>query len=365
MKIILPLKARKKIALSLGLILNSCGPSQFVSSPSPNRLSKNNDAFARDISARHQSALEVIQNLYHMQKPVIGLGQFGQNTIPVISPVSVDNPDIVFQIYRCESATLIQGLFETYDPASSSLDSPDSAKIYFNKNQFWSDIQKRCSPLGVSHPQNEILDISAPSGHWKWVLRACMPRQETNDFLCSNVFTESFPLHDYKNSLSEQHQRLLKNISQKIHLSNIISSGFPGRARELYATLDECSANAWKSAERQIMRSILINLVGLGTSIIFKIFGPEASNFPTWTDKMRIIWQPDEDVQKNGQYITRVLLWLFTQEHDFKFTCSRAEEIRIDAAANVLKLQQLQFELANLLDEAARSGLTVPSEVAK
>ena len=209
MKTILPLNTCKKIAVSLSLILNSCGQAQFVSSTTPDRLAQNNDAMAKDISARHQSALEVIQNLYYMHRPVVGLGQFGQNTIPVISPVSINNPDVVFQVYRCESATLIQGLFETYNPASSLLNSPDSARIYFNRNQFWSDIQKRCSPVTVSHPQNEILDISAPSGNWKWVLRACLPN-EKNNFMCSNVVSETLPLHDYRNTLSEQHQLLLK-----------------------------------------------------------------------------------------------------------------------------------------------------------
>jgi hypothetical protein len=349
---------------ALALTSVSCAQTSFVSANNPSVQSGTSDAAGDPLKASASNAIEKIESLYRRQKPVAGLAQIKNNFVPAVTVPDIRIPNLLFHIARCDSNVVVSGDFEDFDPNDVSLNSPQSALTYFNRNRFWDDIASKCKEVALVEPQIDFLDISAPSGNWKWYLRACFP-SDTHQTVCSQFIYESFALTDYHNNLSERQSVLLNEINQKTLKIRKLSASFPEKARILLTALDECQSSDINNAGKQIMRSILFNLVGIGTSVIFKIFGPAMPQEHSWSKKIALLWQPEDDVQKNGQYVTRILLWLFTQQHDFKQTCTPAEEIRISGIEDVLKLKQLQTELAVRLDEALNLGLPLPPEVMK
>ncbi|NBW81361.1 hypothetical protein EBR21_06370 [bacterium] len=354
----------KKVCLPLAtFILSACGPTEFKSAVSPaEKISGNSDAEAT-LGRKRKSAKEYLDNFYSQQKPTIGIAHIRNNEVPVVSPIAVMNPDIVFQIYRCDSRQTIEGVVDAYDDKQPELSSKDFAKAYFSKNRFWNDVVRKCARTADSHAQSEFLDSSAPSGSFRWLTRACLISDRPDQPVCSDVVFASDVLPGYRNNFSDQQQQLLERINNKMQLISGISSSFPERARQLAIALDSCGQAEWNKAARQLIRSLLLDIIGMGSAIVFEIFGPTETVTKTWSEKAQMIWQPTADVQKSGQAVTRILSWLFTNQHDFKEACSAAEEIRTAAASEVLRLQSLQVALASDLDDADRLELPLPREV--
>lgn len=345
------------------VLLNSCGETAFVGVGDPNRGNSNSTDADQDFNNRRKFATEVLKNLFRLQKPTVGLAQIRNNEVPVISPIRVNNDDIFFQIYRCENNLTIDGVFESYDPENQSLAQPESARSYFERNQFWRDIEKRCKLVSIAQPQGEILDSIAPSGDWVWYLRACLAENSDKKFLCSNVITASHPLLGYRNQFSEYQQSLLTRIQSKLQNIRTISASFPERTRNLMNEIERCDQITWDKAKRSFFKSIALNIIGLGSSIIFEIFGPTDTQSKSWSEKIKVLWQPTDNVMGNGQAVTRILIWLFTNKHEFSETCATAEETRIATLTDLLQLKSMQVELSQDLDEAQKLDIPLPKEM--
>jgi len=345
------------------LLLSACGSTEFkAGAPNSERVADHSES-SDDLGRRRISSQEYLEKFYSQQKPVVGIANLKNNEVPVVSPISVANSDIVFQIFRCDSAQTIEGRVEVFDDDHPSLSSPDLAKAYFSRNQFWQDVQIKCVKTANSQAQLEFIDSSAPSGNLRWLMRACLMGDHADQPVCSDVIFASDVLTGYRNRFSERQKLLLERVNKKMLSISGISSSFPERARRLALALENCGQTEWNKASRQIIRSLLLNLVGMGSSIVFEVFGPTETSKKSWAEKIQTIWQPTTDVQKNGQAVTRILSWLFTNRHDFKETCTEAEEIRVTAESEILRLQSLQVSLASDLDDAARLDLPLPKEV--
>jgi hypothetical protein len=344
------------------LFTASCGQTTFVSSNGPFKGPAADDA--EQSNNRAKTANEAFEKLYRRQRPVTGIAQVKNNYVPVVNVPDFKLPDLFLQISRCDANTVIKGIYDEFDSEHESLNSLNTAKIYFNRNNFWDVVESRCAAVNLAQPQQEFLDIAAPSGSWKWYMRACFPI-DAGKLMCSRIIFETAPLENYINKLSAEQSELSNEISRKIFAIRLLTSAFPEKASRLLTALEECQSSDIDNAGRQLVRSILINFIGMGSAIIFRIFGPSMPQMNNWTDKIGELWRPDPNVQNSGQYVTRILLWLFTQQHDFKQTCTRAEEIRIESLQDVMILQKLQLELATRLDKASTLGLPTPPEVLK
>jgi hypothetical protein len=321
------------------------------------------DSFSNYDRQRETSHKE-LNLLYRLHRPTVGLAQFNGYEAPVLLPLAVHNANIIFQIYRCPAFATIQGAVSTYDDDANELNNENSARDYFKTNQFWNDIRVQCSEVSKAHPQIELIDLSAPSGDWRWYARACLPELESGNFTCSDVVTTSMPLLGFQNKLSASRAELLSRINQRITVIRQLSASFPNKAAALSEAYAQCNISDWDKTKRLLKRSVIANVIGYGSSILIGIFTPDSAQPSTpgrlWKDKIDLLWQPTVDVQKTGQAITRVLLWLFTTKDDFKETCSAAETIKITAAADLFKVKELQLMLATDLDEAQRIGLSLP-----
>ena len=355
---------RKIILPLLPLMTAGCGKYYYIhnqESNAPRKLSE--DSFSNYDRQRETSHKE-LNLLYRLQRPTVGLAQFNGYETPVLLPLAVHNSNILFQIYRCPAFATIQGAVSTYDDEASELNSELSARNYFKANQFWNDIKVQCSEVSKAHPHAELIDLTAPSGDWRWYARACLPELESNNFTCSDVVTTSMPLLGYQNKQSSSRNELLIRINQRITMIRQLLASFPNKAAALSDAYAQCNISDWDKTKRLLKRSIIANVIGYGSSILIGILTPDSPLPSTpgmhWKDKIDSIWQPDVDVQKTGQAITRILLWLFTTKEDFKETCSAAESIKITASADLFKVKDLQLMLATDLDEAQRIGLSLP-----
>ncbi|MFZ9521062.1 MAG: hypothetical protein ACO3A4_11360 [Silvanigrellaceae bacterium] len=345
------------------VFLSACAANELTSTESRTIRSGESADASGEINKNRIVAKNYLDNLFSLQRPTVGIAQIKNNEVPVVVPIKISNRNIAFQIFRCEAENEIEGLLETFDNESQELAKRESAKSYFAKNKFWIDIRKKCTKTAESWSGSEFLDSSAPSGNFRWLMRACLIGSQSEDQHCSDSVFASDPLKGYQNRFSEIQQTTLERINRQMLLIGGISSSFPERASQLALALESCGEQEWNKASRQLMRSLLLNIIGMGSAIIFEIFGPTETAAKSWVEKTKAIWQPTNDMQNNGKAVTRILSWLFTNQHDFKETCAIAEEIRIAAASEVLRLQALQIQLASDLDEAVRLELPLPREV--
>jgi hypothetical protein len=345
-------------------VLVGCGQTEYVGTkPRINHFQKTSDGQSMGEGIDNNQALQILQSIFKLQKPVVGLAQVKSYEVPAILPKSVQNPDIVFQFYRCESQSTIYGTYDEFDSENPQLDKEESAREYFARNDFWLSLSKQCTKVSDAQPQKEFLDLTTPSGSWRWYTRACIAGPSNQKFTCSPVISASEPLLGFKNKFDSLQQQLLAKIHDKMNSIKSLSISLPERGRELLSALKQCGEDDANNAERRLLRNNLLRLIGLGGSIALDIFGPTETASKSWKEKIQLIWQPTPDIQKNGQLTSQVLQWLFTQQHDFKSTCDAAEQIRIISSSDVLRLKALQIELASDLDDAERLGLPLPSEV--
>lgn len=354
-----------KIFLTLiTLTTTGCGKHDTIhEQESIERRKLSEDSFSHYGSQR-ETSLNELNLLHRLQRPTIGLAQFNGYEAPVLLPPAVHNKNIVFQIYRCPAFATIQGAVLTYDNQARELTNESAARDYFKTNQFWNDIKVQCSEISKAHPQVELIDLSAPSGDWRWYARACLPNLEAGHFTCSDVVTTSAPLLGFLNKLSASRAEVFMRINQRMTMIRKLSASFPNKAAALSEAYAQCNISDWDKIKRLIKRSIITNVIGYGSTILIRIFSPDFEQPSTpgllWKDKIEFLWQPTVDVQKTGQAITRVLLWLFTTQDDFKETCIAAETLKLAASADLFKVKELQLMLGADLDEAQRIGLSLP-----
>lgn len=341
--------------------LVSCGEHISKNANEPKKIPNSNAGLSG------QDQLETIKAeldaITYLARPTSGLAHINGFVFPVVSAVKLQSNHISFEVFRCAASDAIQGQFEVFDPHHPDLSEPEKAARYFSINNFWNEISQRCLLVKDFHPQHPLIDFTVPTGDWNWFLRPCIASGDKSEKVCSHVFTSSTPLYGFQNTYSSLQQDIFASIQKKIQSISTITASLPLRAKAYVAALDKCGSDDWEKATRSIMKSLVLNIVGLGSAIIFEIFAPKAEISGSWKERLSVIWQPSNDVQKSGQALTRVLLWLFSNQREFKKTCSTAEEIRISSDADLLRLKALQTELAIELDEAEREGIPLPTEV--
>lgn len=342
-------------------LLASCGkrPSEQLQVQKQEQNTNSEDA-TRDRSKLAKAALD---SLPLIRRPTAGLAEIRGYDVPVVPAITLENRDISFEIFRCSSTWLIRGRLEEFDPDHPALSHRESAFEFFSANDFWSEISNQCESVKSHHPQRVLTDFTAPSGDWIWYFRPCIATGAESERICSEIFTASTSLNGYQNQYSEQQQEMISGIQRKLQLIAEITAGIPSQSETYLSALEKCVNDDWDKATRALMKSLVLNIIGLGSAIVFEIFAPAGNVKGTWKDRIALIWQPSDDVQQTGRALTRVLLWLFSNQHEFKKTCSQAEEIRLSANANLLRMKSLQYELAVDLDQAERAGIPLPAEV--
>ncbi|MEN9530772.1 MAG: hypothetical protein RI932_2645 [Pseudomonadota bacterium] len=345
-------------------LLGACGKYITIETNQSNRdYQVNNDSLG-ELGSKRKSSLKELSLLSRLPNPAIGLVQYKTIDAPVILPATVHDPALLFQIYRCPANTRIQGVVSEFDDLIGQTHTDAKIKEFFAINMFWNDVKLKCESVADAQPQIEFIDLTAPSGDWRWFVRACLPNVESNSFICSDVVTASAPLLGFQNKLDNRKQELLTRITHRISAIRQISASFPAKAATLAEAYERCNTSEWEKTKRLLKRSILANVIGYGSAILIDILAPNTLKHATpnksIVDRINAIWDPRVDTVPTGQAITRILLWLFTSKDDFKETCSAAEEIKINATADLNRVKDLQLLLAADTNEAQQIGLEIP-----
>jgi hypothetical protein len=317
-----------------------------------------------ELGSKRDSSIKQLSLLTRLPSPTVGIVQYKTIEAPVLLPPGVHDPALLFQIYRCPARIEIQGLVNNFDDLADQPATDSQFKQFYALNQFWNDVKLKCEAVADAQPQIELIDLSAPSGDWRWFVRACLPNLEANSFICSEVVTASAPLLGFQNKLEGRTRELLTRIINRISAIRQLSASLPVKAAALAEAYDRCNTADWEKTKRLLKRSILANIIGYGSALLIDILAPNSVTQVTpnksIADRINAIWDTKIDNVQTGQAITRVLLWLFTSKEDFKETCAAAEEIKINTTAELFKIKDLQLLLSADTDEALRLGLNIP-----
>lgn len=294
-----------------------------------------------DLHEERTKSLTEFLSLRSMPHPAVGLAQFNTSTMPVVFVPDLNNKFILFQVARCQSLWLESDLTYT-----------------------WSDVKTHCELLTDKHPQAPFFDLTASTGSWKWVVRACLPQDHQKSFVCHEKLMTTKNGIMFTNQNSIQISDLSRSIQQKkikiAELTYVIQSS----ALELASAYERCDLKTWKKAENLIKRSIIANVVGYGAALILKIYSkqildPKNSTL-TWRSRFDSMWTQDSNDQKA---IVRTLLWLFTSEDDFFETCADVQNIKHQSALNLLKVKEYQLLLAEELDALNQFGVDISGAI--
>ncbi|MBM3382637.1 MAG: hypothetical protein FJY29_09385 [Betaproteobacteria bacterium] len=344
--------------------LGGCGSYKRFDRSNEKKELKVNNNFIGELGSKRGTSIKQLNLLTRLPSPSVGLVQFKTIEAPVILPAGLPDPALLFQIYRCNAETKIRGAVNEFDELGASSRTEAQLKEFFSKNMFWEDVKLKCEAVSDAQPQIEFVDLTAPSGDWRWFVRACLPNLESKSFLCSEAVAATEPLLGFRNGLESSKRELLTRMTNRISAIRQIAASLPVKAAALAEAYERCNTSDWEKTKRLLKRSILANVISYGSAILIDILAPNSvsqrSPYNRIADRIDAIWNTKIDTVQTGQAITRILLWLFTSKDDFRETCSTAEEIKINTAVELYRIKDLQLLLAADTEEAQRIGLDIP-----
>ena len=322
------------------VILASCGryDENFGSKKTLKSEDLNSDF---DSENQRKIASESFMATGALASPIAGLAQLGNSKTPVVFFPDVKNDYVFFQVARCKH------------------DAFESETI-----KSWAEVSSHCTVVFETHPQVPFFDLSAPSGHWRWVTRACMSLRTQQPSVCHENIMPT------KNSVIFERKNVprLDNLTTSVHQRKIsinsLTDTIQLQTLELGLAYQQCDLATWKKAENLIKRSIIANIIGYGAALLIKVYSKEILNSmnpqSTWQDRFNSLWNEETSDQKA---IVRTLLWLFTSKDDFFESCTHAQKIKIEANFNLIRLREQQLLLAEDLDQLKTVGVEIGEAV--
>lgn len=280
-------------------------------------------------------AIKELESLNSIPLPAAGIAQVGASNSPIVYPPEIDNKFVFFQIARCFDELLEESEIKQ-----------------------WKDVLSNCSVVSETHPQTPFIDLSAPTGKWRWILRACAASGTNQPYICHESISPTRNSIKFENQNTEKVAIVTQSVHHRISVINKLTSEIQSMTLELAAAYQECDLALWKKTENLIRRSIIANVIGYGSTLLLKIYAKEITTSPesgqSWQERFGYLWKNETNDQKA---IVRALLWLFTTKDDFYESCSEAEKIRVSAAYNLIKIREQHILLAGELDELEDSGI--------
>jgi hypothetical protein len=221
------------------------------------------------------SAYSLDEGQFQMVGVRVGLQDYMSSSSPAITFMRPELADSV-EILRCTKNSSIQsGGFNIEDVQIGSSTTDEQVNI-FRSNDFWSVAEKAngCSLLASAFGNREVfIDGAAPSGGYRWIIRACVVPERLTDVQglttrnCSRQLGVSPVLEDYRNQRMEDERLALEGAMKQRDVIEGIAVSIYYQTVAYNNALVECNIREDNRAESVLKKRAIANIVGQGVGI--------------------------------------------------------------------------------------------------
>lgn len=298
-----------------------------------------------------------------------------QGEVPVLTFSWPQKADYV-EVLRCTTSTRLSGRFgDSVVDVELGSPSPDEMERLARANDFWETLSQQPSCAAVtSHyipDQDPALDDpAAPSGSFRYFVRACIQAERLTDaeygnvHTCSKMVGASNVLSSYQNGIADA-VRTRRELARRLEdnarrIATAISTQTIAQNNAIIA----CEKAEARRVARVERKRIIGIILGAGTSLGVRLLGPEGgiaavrAGEKTWKELFDDTWNTREEILGDGVAIGTALNWLLSSPEDFPRSCTAAQESESRLQASVKELHAQHELLAQTMDElrAVESG---------
>jgi len=288
-----------------------------------------------------------------------GLQSFLNYDTPFVIWMMPEQADYV-EILRCKGDVAISGLDRSLSDVEVGTMTKDAEVEEFKKNDYWKSSEQSgaCTLIGKDfNERQQLVDMAAPSGNWRYIVRACVDLKRLADVKqagsrnCSRQLGVSSILTYFENKREKIKLDALQAVTDQRSKIDAISREIYGATVDFNNALVEC---AKREKNRQVSlkrRAAITQLVGLGVSFAANIYAASATAVSS-VDTFKKVWDGKNAIAGASVPIGGMLMDLTANENDFPRSCTAAEKARLELQTLVVTFKAEHLVYATKFDES-------------
>ncbi len=305
------------------------------------------------------SAYLIDEAKFKLNGTQVGLQSFIKYDTPFVTWMMPEQADYV-EILRCKGDVQISGLDRALGDVEVGTMSKDSEVQDYKANSYWKSAEDSgaCTLIGKDfNERHEFIDMSAPSGNWRYIVRACVDIKRLADSKlagsrnCSRQIGVSGVLSYFENKREKIKLTAMQVVTDQRSKMDGISRQIYSETIDFNNALVECANREHKRLVSLKRRAAISQLIGLGVSFGANIFSASTSAISSM-DTFKKIWSTKDSIAGASVPIGGMLMDLTTSEDDFPKTCTAAEAARVRTAVLVTQFKAEHLVYATKLDES-------------
>jgi hypothetical protein len=341
------------VAIALVFVTSiSCGPKKSVKS-----ASSKDSADLTVINPRPQvSSLELDEAGFRITGLRIGYQSYMASESPAVSYFLPESSAADYvEIMRCNGNEILHsgsgtGTLENTEIGTST--GEDETNILRSSN-FWQTAEAKsgCYIIATDYMDRQIfIDNSAPSGDFRYLVRACVDQSRLADTEglskrnCSQQVSLSPLLRDYKNKRLEDERLVFAEVNEDRNLIDSLGRHIFYTTIELNNALAVCIEIEGERIASQILRQSITSIIGMGISFAASIYTSglsDPSSFSSgWESNWDAVWNQRNSSAGLGMAIGNALFNITASADDYPRTCTKAEKADRDRKVLVERLKE-------------------------
>ena len=288
-----------------------------------------------------------------------GLQSFLNFETPFVAWMMPEQADYV-EILRCKGDVAISGRDKSLSDVEVVTMTKDAELQEFKENDYWKSSEQSgaCTLIGKDfNERQQLLDMAAPSGNWRYIVRACVDQKRLADVKqagnrnCSRQLGVSSILSYFQNKRQKIQLDALQAVMDQRAKIDTLSREIYGTTVDFNNALIECTK---KEKNRQVSltrRTAITQLVGLGISFAANIYSASSSASSS-LDTYKKVWDGKGAIAGASVPIGGMLMDLTANENDFPRSCTSAEEARLKLGTLVMTFKSEHLVYATKLEES-------------
>jgi hypothetical protein len=355
------------LLLGAMLLLVACSKSEAVEKRSDATTAKvSADEVAQDEDAlaifepELISAFVIDDDDFRVNGLRIGLQDFVAAENPHLNYFMPKHADYI-DILRCQTDATIVGNFAGIENVELHAMSQAAQEKLMRSNDFWqaAAASAGCKLIGTNVSNREgFLDISAPSGSYVYMARACVDKQRLKDVElakinrnCSRQISMSNPLNEFTNRRAAAELKAVTQASDEAAKIDALGREIYFLSVQLNNALVNCQKQEEARRKASNFKESLGQVLGYGIAI-GGFFTKAAMNGKTFKEAFSELWNDDKGVRSSGKSLAGALNELFSEGSDYPKVCSSAVRIAEESKICKWELQAAHSDYADAMDIA-------------
>ncbi|MCB9228467.1 MAG: hypothetical protein H6618_02560 [Deltaproteobacteria bacterium] len=226
------------------------------------------------------SAFAIDDNQFQIIQFTVGLQDFMSSETPVLSYKIPEAADYV-EILRCHSET--NGLNAILDLELSNQSETQKSQEYRSKDYFVvSEADHSCELISAGHAQPDFADSFAPSGSYRYLIRACLSpdrllhKEALSSRNCSRRVSISSELKNFINKRKEKEKSALRLATLYGTKIDNTTNAMRQRAESAIVVLEECEERNRQRLITQKIRDAWLTIISATIEVGFEFKSLEA-----------------------------------------------------------------------------------------